>query len=63
MTLSAYGWIPPVAMNLTTVFIYFNVCLFIWLCQISGFPWGLRQLRIHLQCRRPGFDHWVGKIP
>ena len=23
----------------------------------------LRQQRIHLQCRRPGFDPWVGKIP
>ena len=20
-------------------------------------------LRIHLQCRRPGFDRWIGKIP
>ena len=25
--------------------------------------WWLRQLRICLQCRRPGFDPWVGKIP
>ena len=25
-------------------------------------PW-LRWQRIHLQCRRPGFDHWVGKFP
>ena len=23
---------------------------------------GLRQSRIHLQCRRPGFHPWVGKI-
>ena len=30
---------------------------------ILGFPWWLRQQRIHLQCRRPGFDPWVGKIP
>ena len=22
----------------------------------------LRQLRIHLQCKRPGFNPWVGKI-
>jgi len=29
----------------------------------EGFPWWLRQLRIHLQCGRPGFDPWVGKIP
>ena len=28
----------------------------------TGLPWWLRQGRIHLQCRRPGFDPWVGKI-
>ena len=33
-----------------------------------GFPflfavWWLRQQRIRLQCRRPGFDPWVRKIP
>ena len=33
-----------------------------------GFPWGsaanagICNVRIHLQCRRPGFDPWVGKI-
>ena len=26
-------------------------------------PWWLRWSRIHLQCGRPGFDPWVGKIP
>ena len=26
-------------------------------------PWWLRQWRISLQCRRPRFDPWVGKIP
>ena len=26
-------------------------------------PWWLRWERICLQCRRPGFDPWVGKIP
>ena len=26
-------------------------------------PWWLRRQRISLQCRRPGFDPWVGKIP
>ena len=30
-------------------------------CQ--GLPWWLRRLRIHLQCRRPGFNPWVRKIP
>ena len=28
-----------------------------------GLPSWLRQLGIHLQCRRPGFYPWVGKIP
>ena len=26
-------------------------------------PWWLRWQRIHLQCGRPGFNPWVGKIP
>ena len=29
----------------------------------SLLPWWLRQWRICLQCRRPGFDPWVRKIP
>ena len=28
-----------------------------------GFPWWLSWLRIRLDCGRPGFDPWVGKIP
>ena len=30
---------------------------------ISGLPWWLRQYRICLKCRRPGFDPWVGTFP
>ena len=30
---------------------------------LSGLPWWLRWLRICLQCRRPGLDPLVGKIP
>ena len=30
---------------------------------ILRLPLWLSWLRIHLQCRRPGFDPWVGKIP
>ena len=30
---------------------------------ILGLPWWLRWKRICLQCRRPGLDPWVGKIP
>ena len=29
----------------------------------SGLPWWLRWWRICLQCGRPGFNPWVGKIP
>ena len=31
--------------------------------EITWLPWWLSWQRIHLQCRRPGFDPWVGKIP
>ena len=30
---------------------------------VLGLLWRLRQQRVHLQCRRPGFNPWVGKIP
>ena len=30
---------------------------------ILGLPWWLSWERIRLQCGRPGFDLWVGKIP
>ena len=30
--------------------------------KVGGLPWWLRLQRIHLQCRRPGFNPWVGKI-
>ena len=30
---------------------------------ILGLPWWLRQQKILLQCGRPGFSPWVGKIP
>ena len=29
----------------------------------TGLPWWLRGLSVWLQCGRPGFDPWVGKIP
>ena len=30
---------------------------------LEGLPWWLRRLSVCLQCRRPGFDPWVRKIP
>ena len=29
----------------------------------SGLPWWLRGQSVCIQCGRPGFDPWVGKIP
>ena len=34
-----------------------------YLYWIIGLPWSFRWHSIHLQCRRPGFDPWIGKIP
>ena len=31
--------------------------------QTSELPWSLSWKRIRLQCRRPHFDSWVGKVP
>jgi len=28
----------------------------------QGLPWWLNSKESACQCRRPGFDHWVGKI-
>ena len=33
----------------------------IW--DLDGLSWWLRRETVHLQCRRPGFSSWVGKIP
>ena len=30
---------------------------------LLGLPWCLKRLRSHLQCGRPGFHPWAGKIP
>ena len=34
-----------------------------WCVLSLGLPWRLRQESICLQCGRPGFDPWVGRIP
>ena len=36
----------------------FDICF-----PISGLPWWLRWYSVCLQCGRPGFNPWVGKIP
>ena len=30
---------------------------------LLGLPWWLRWKSIYLQCERPGFNPWIGKIP
>ena len=29
----------------------------------TGLPWWLRWKRVYLECGRPGFDPWAGRIP
>ena len=41
----------------------FLVFVFWMSIYIVGLPLWFSQQRIHLQCRRPRFDPWVGKIP
>ena len=38
------------------------ICQFALTSTPTGLPWWLRWQRICPQCRRPGFDPWVGKI-
>ena len=55
------------------VYIYVCVCvcdiyiyityIFLYIYRQMGLPWCLRWDRISLQCRKPGFHPWVGKIP
>ena len=40
-----------------------STCFFLLKYGIYGLPWWLRWWRILLQCRRHGFEPWVGKIP
>ena len=46
----------------------YNLSLTDWhlvtdLCDFQGLLWWFRWLSVCLQCRRPGFDPWVRKIP
>ena len=51
-------WLPS-----GTVVIMMILLLLLLFIEELRLPWLLRQLRIHLQCRRPGLDLRVGKIP
>ena len=39
------------------------VPFYLWPVIYLGLPWWLSQWRVCLQCRRPGFNPWVRKIP
>ena len=47
------------------IYIYTHMCVCVCVC-VCVFNWSslaAQLLRICLQCQRPGFDPWVGKIP
>ena len=46
--------------SIRSIWRYFNLLLILLL---SRLPWWFRWLRICLQCKRPGFNPWVRKIP
>ena len=54
-----------VKFEMGTVMVWFAGCheRITVVTRIRGFPCGSSWERIHLQCGRPGFDPWVGKIP
>ena len=49
--------LPNIAVKIKVIAI-----IIFFLEEYLGLPWCLRRYRIHYQCRRPGFDSWVGKI-
>ena len=55
---------PAYSRALALVLIYSPDKYLLSTCKVTkGFPEWLRWSRIFLQCKRPGFDPWVGKIP
>ena len=59
-------WTYEMSRENLSFFLSFFLCpsKYLSACYMSnGLPSWLRQWRICLQCRRPWFDHWVGKIP
>ena len=46
------------------VHMWYPIVVLIFIFQsINGLPWWLTGYSIFLECRRPGFDPWVGNIP
>ena len=44
------------------IYTYKHLCTHYLHMYVCGLPWWLSQQRTWLQCERPGFDSWVGKI-
>ena len=51
----SFLWLNNIPLVCILVYIYIYICH-------TGPPWQLSWSRIHLQCRRPQFNSWVGKI-
>ena len=52
-----------ISISINQVFFVLGVNISGIIHYVCGLPWWLSWSRIHLQCRRPGLDPWVGKIP
>ena len=55
-----FTWLKIIKFSFT---VFFRVTFPIFSKFLMGLSSWLRQKRIYLQCGRPGFDPWVGKIP
>ena len=52
-----YIYLLRILLSLSCIFLFEEIPN-----QHYGLFWWLRQQRNYLQCRRPGFDFWIGKI-
>ena len=71
----SYLWVSQVAQLVKNLLTMYDTWLYSWVRKFpwkryrlptlifSGFSWWLRWWRICLQCRRPGFNPWIGHIP
>ena len=59
ITLEIIYQVLPLSQALTWAFLH----IYIYLITLSGLPWWVSGKESTCQCRRCGFDPWVGKIP
>ena len=62
--IEAIGWflMQPNIISIKLLVDKLSLMLNISIYCLYWLPWWLSWYRIHLQCGRPGFDPWVGKI-